>query len=242
MKTLIPLFLAATLPAQLILVTNNGPHTFKGLVRAEVDFDPPSRSGFTLLNCGLCTTVNPTSYIVGDGEDGRYPIDIDCLVLPYSTTYIDMAAFTSCTRPMPWMRDDPTTLWGGMPLLNGDPFQWQFIKPDAEGYRIRCTAYVDVTFAVVLDFIYRPTQMSYQYGDAKIINLGPSVITSPPTGLNLVWGSGWPYVLAYPNTVFNHGEPVVVPFTMVWPHLMTQPHDMSSSQAIYNRQISAQQQ
>lgn len=245
MKTLIPLFLAAGLTAQStqnILVTNTGPNLFRGLVRTEIDFDPPARSGFTPLNCGLCISINPTSYIVGDFDDGKWPIDIECTVPAYSTIIVDLAAFLSCTRPLPWMRDDPTALWGGMPTVNNTPFQWQFMGIEGEGYRIRCTAYVDVTYAVVLDFIYRPTQMSYQYGDAKIINFGPSPITSPANGLNLFWGTGWPYVLAYPNTVFNHGEAVIVPFTMVWQNLMTQPYELSSATAIMNRQISAEQQ
>lgn len=244
MKYILPILFSSFLSAQTVRIDNTGPFDFRGYVRATVDTELPGYAGLMPLNCGMCVTINPAYYVAAIAQDGDYQIDIECTVPANSNVFVDISTFTTCTRPLPWMVDNPEPLWGGMPKINGNYVQWRVMELDGAGHRIRCTGDVDNTFSVVLDFVYRPTAMSYISGNAYITAHGwngPSLIYSVPNGITLTWGNSNAYVLASPNTQFNHMERVTVPFTMIWPNLMTTPIQTSSAQAIFNRHIIATQ-
>lgn len=233
--------LCAYLPAQSVRITNNGPLDYKGYVRVEMQQDPPFLAGFTQLNCGICNTVNPVSFVATINESQTYDLDVDCLIPANSSVVVDLSIFTNCIRPLPWLIDDPEPLWGGMPAINGEPMIWNLIGISGAGYRVRCFALVDDIFGVSLDFIYRPTTMSVIYGDARITAHGygdPGTTYTAPQGLFLSWGYS-SQSIAQMGAQFTQDQTVIVPFTMIWPNIMSQPHEFPSSQIIRNRQITA---
>lgn len=239
--SLLATVLCAYLPAQSVRITNNGPFDYKGYVRVELEQDPPFMAGFTQLNCGICNTVNPLSFVATANENQTYDLDIDCLVPANSYITVDLGLFTNCIRPLPFLLDNPEPLWGGMPQVNGEPLIWHLIGISGAGYKVRCFALVDDIFGVSLDFIYRPSTMSILYGDARITAHGygdPGTVYTAPNGLFLSWGYSSQSIAAM-GSQFVQDEVVVVPFTMIWTNLMTKPHELPSSQIIRNRQITA---
>lgn len=239
MKSLIPLFLAAALPAQtpIVRVMNNSSHPYEGVKRVYLNTRPPHDGGW------LMDTFSPGGYLgsftvpvavysVGNLTfDGKYAIDIYLKLNAGEVKDLNLWTMAPVTVPVPQLPVDLASYFQGLPVCNRAYLMPMKIVTgynvvneqvhNGAGYTALLGANVNAAFSVLMELTWYPFHEGWLQSTVKI-RFHMDYVT-PPEGINM----GWKGALVMPyggvngrlipgGSRFIPGDEVEVPVTVVW--------------------------
>jgi len=239
MKSLIPLFLAATLPAQIpiVKVMNQSSQPYEGVKRVYLNRKPPYDSGW------LMDTFTPGGYLgsfrvpvavysVGNiTPDNKIAVDVYLKLNAGEVRDLNFWTMQPVNVPIPQLPPDLGTYFNGLPVCNGVylmPMQivtgYNVINGQAHngaGYTALVGANINAALTVTMELTWYPFNEGWLQALVKVRSVANYV--APANGINIGWNgaSVIPYggttgLLIPPGRRFTIGEEVEVPVTVVW--------------------------
>lgn len=239
MKTLIPLLLAATLPAQipLIRVMNQSSQPYEGVKRVYLNRKPPHDGGW------LMDSFSPGGYlgsfrvpvavysVANITYDNKIAVDIYVKLNAGEVRDLNLWTMDPVSVPVPQLPPDLGTYFQGLPICNGVylmPMQivtgYNVINGQSHngaGYTAIVGANINAALTTTMELTWYPFNEGWLQATVKIrANLSYVV---PQGGITI----GWPGATVMPlggvtgllipeGRRITRGEEIEIPVTIVW--------------------------
>lgn len=197
----------------MIRLANYGLHTYNGWVRTTIDKLPPHTSG-------------PRHVVGRKIGSSTWAVDVKVENLP-AGKFLDIDLDTEPFAPFQ-LGANPANgdeFFGGVPSINGIPFQHENVVVDGSAYTMRMHCRVDRLMHVRMWVTWRPSEPWMMRAECVVTCSNPSVpdIVAAPPPLIFQWGDalvnvlgrGWTKTLVE-NSTFADGQARAFPLTLIW--------------------------
>jgi hypothetical protein len=236
---LIPLFLAATLPAQIptVLVMNQSSQPYEGVKRVYLHRKPPHDGGW------LLDRFTPGGYlgsfyvpiavysVANITPDNKIAVDVYLKLNAGEVRQLNFWTMDPVNVPVPQLPPDLGSYFQGLPVCNGAylmPLEivtgYNVINGQSHngaGYTARVGANINSALTATMDITWYPFNEGWLQALVKIRSNANYVV--PPGGVTMSWPGAlvMPYqgstgVLIPEGRRLTIGEEVEIPVTIVW--------------------------